>query len=280
MGNQDAIHWQPGDGPADPTILAISDGHGSAICFRSSTGAELAAISAIRVLTQFTESFTDQSPPQPSLVKRMAEEQLPKSLIIEWRGLVLADCSNHAFTSRELSTVDSHAGAGSAEKLESDPPLAYGATLLVVCITKTYLVCAQLGDGRIVAFSEHGYATQMIPPDERNFAEETTSLCKKEAWQDVQTAFQPVSEASPNLILACTDGYYNSFKEDQGFLKVGGDILQILRSKGLEYVQYNLRQWLVQASRIGSGDDVTVGLLIREPDRYSRRPFFRRLLSP
>jgi hypothetical protein len=65
------------------------------------------------------------------------------------------------------------------------------------------------------------------------------------------------------LILVATDGYANSFVNDAAFLRVGSDILDILRRDGAQVVQDSLGDWLREASDAGSGDDITVGLLYR-----------------
>ena len=59
------------------------------------------------------------------------------------------------------------------------------------------------------------------------------------------------------LVLLATDGYANSFREDRGFLKVGTDLLGMLRSDGLDHVKANLGDWLRETSEGGSGDDIT-----------------------
>ena len=62
----------------------------------------------------------------------------------------------------------------------------------------------------------------------------------------------------PALVLLSTDGYANSFRDDGGFLQIGGDVLQILREDGIEGVERNLTSWLSEASELGSGDDITL----------------------
>jgi hypothetical protein len=42
--------------------------------------------------------------------------------------------------------------------------------------------------------------------------------------------FQVLVETPPALILLATDGYANSFPDEAGFLKVGSDLLGMIRS--------------------------------------------------
>jgi hypothetical protein len=56
-------------------------------------------------------------------------------------------------------------------------------------------------------------------------------------------------------------GYANSF-EDADFLKTGSDYLDLIRTHGIEHVNGHLEQWLSETTAKGSGDDITVGILI------------------
>lgn len=59
-----------------------------------------------------------------------------------------------------------------------------------------------------------------------------------------------------------TDGYANSFRNDDDFRKVGPDLLELVRSEGIDRLEASLAGWLEEASEVGSGDDVTVGIAI------------------
>ena len=60
-----------------------------------------------------------------------------------------------------------------------------------------------------------------------------------------------------------TDGYANSFGEDRDFLKVGSDLLSMIREDGPDPIEQELEGWLAETSRDGSGDDITLGLVFR-----------------
>lgn len=55
----------------------------------------------------------------------------------------------------------------------------------------------------------------------------------------------------------------NSFSDSAGFLKVGSDLLEMLRADGFDSINASLRGWLEEATRSGSGDDCTLGLICR-----------------
>ena len=100
-----------------------------------------------------------------------------------------------------------------------------------------------------------------MPKDERLIANETTSLCSDQAWNEVRVKFQALAGAPPALILAATDGYANSYRDEASFQQVARDLWEMIRDEGIEPVQSNLKHWLNEASQQGSGDDITVGIL-------------------
>jgi hypothetical protein len=70
--------------------------------------------------------------------------------------------------------------------------------------------------------------------------------------------------------LLSTDGYLNSFSSEAGFFQAGTDILNMLAAEnGHDAVNENLKSWLEEATRMGSGDDCTVGVIYR-PDSLKK----------
>ncbi len=262
LPNQDAIRWLPESGTGRPLILAVSDGHGSAKCFRSDVGARLAVETATGVIQEFLDSLPD--PLNLSAIKRWAAENLPREIARRWRDRVADHVSASPLTSAELDRLEAQKDIRKRRQVGLEPILAYGATLLAVVVAESFILYLQLGDGDILVVSEAGEVSKApLPTDERLFANETTSLCLRDAWREFRSHFQVISASSPALILVSTDGYGNSFRDDVGFLQVGADILAMIRADGLDAVSASLETWLTQASQEGSGDDVTLGILCR-----------------
>jgi hypothetical protein len=149
----------------------------------------------------------------------------------------------------------------------ANPPVAYGATLLCVLAAETEILYLQLGDGDILAVDQNGRATRPVPEDTRLIANQTTSLCQTSAAQDFRAKhFRSSEGAPPVLILVSSDGYSNSFQSDEDFLRLGPDYLELLRTYGPEKVEAQLDKILPEASRKGSGDDITLGFIRRMND--------------
>jgi serine/threonine protein phosphatase PrpC len=274
LPNQDAIQWSPERGDALPLILSVSDGHGSARYFRSDVGSRLAVDTAVEVIKEFLDGQADIN--NLSIIKRTAEEKLTQALAHRWREAVSSDIEARAFTPDEMGLLKSKAASAqtstagedkdspvSAEDTAAFGYLAYGATLLCVVVTADYILYLQLGDGDILTVTEKGEVTKPLAADARLFANETTSLCSRDGWRDFRVGFQVMSGEPPALILLSTDGYANSFRDEAGFLKVGSDLLDMIRTDGLESISDNLEIWLAEASQAGSGDDITLGLICR-----------------
>ena len=255
LPNQDAIDWT--DEVPGAQVLAVADGHGSARCFRSHIGARLAVEAAVALLPRLVPGHP--AGPDEADLRRAAGE-----LVDRWRAAVAAHLEQAPFTAAELATWAEKAGKGAARGVEDRPSLVYGATLLAAVLAGGWAAYLQLGDGDVLAISARGEVWRPLPPDPRLFAGETTSLCSPDARQSFRYGIQRLDAAgAPALVLLSTDGYANSFRDDAGFLRVGADLLALIREHGLEAIGQNLSDWLEESSLLGSGDDVTVGLACR-----------------
>ena len=122
----------------------------------------------------------------------------------------------------------------------------------------------QVGDGDILAVDMNGVVSRPLPPDPKSVGNSTASLARSSALHDTRVRRLDLGGSGPVLILAATDGYGNSFEEDAGFLQVGSDLLRMIRSEGLATVTRELEGWLEEVSELGSGDDVTLAMLVAE----------------
>jgi len=263
LSNQDHVGWRE---VGESTILCLSDGHGSARYFRSDLGSALAVEAGLAVLEKFlkeAEGLSERTNRWP-LIEKEIEEKLPRDIVKDWRERTSRHLAVNTFTAEELERVKELEGEGALKKAEADGITAYGATFLAVVLTPEFIFCLQNGDGDILVVDEDRVARWILPADQRLIANETTSLCERDAWKDFRTSFQRLAQLAPPLILAATDGYINSFSSVEGFQQVGSDILDMARAEGFDYVDKHLEQWLEESSERGSGDDISAGLLYRD----------------
>lgn len=235
-------------------IIALSDGHGSSSCPYSDEGAKAAVDTAVSV---FSSIFSKEDPLQT--ISANKDIWLPKQIEQHWKNAV-----------RDIHKLKER------DEEPDFPYELYGATLLVLVVTDTFTCALQLGDGDILSIEpvsdseieDNDNNTQnlriswVIPPDD-NLGPETNSLCQDDCWKHMQTKIIALdSENKGAMFLLSTDGYANSFYNDDGFKKAGADFYNLLNEQGLTYIEDNLEGWLMESSAQGSGDDITMALVL------------------
>lgn len=272
LENQDAAFGHISESETGTVIsAAVADGHGSPKSFRSSVGSH----KAVEVAREAIQSFVAQSGPEQSLslVKDAATRTLPLTIVRRWREAVAADLETNPVILAEWERLEREAGSDVREKLErqmadgdSERLVIYGSTLLAALLTETFSLYLQLGDGEILILrdGEPKAVSPITESDPDLVANETTSLCSKDAQWRFRTEFSVRSGAAPpRLVLLTTDGYPNSFQSQDGFRQVASDLVAMFENEGAEAVGKNLPQWLEESSAQGSGDDMSVVLIYR-----------------
>lgn len=258
--NQDAVHAQ--NGPLGSMLLAVSDGHGGAHSFRSDRGSRLAVECATRLLAQLLLKLGPEAP--LSCLRHQMRHAWPHQVVNGWRQAVRADVLAHPFTQLDFAPFP--------DPMPATPPkgewpysayLAYGATLLVAALTRDYVICAQLGDGDILTVTNSGDVRRPLARHHDFYQEQSASLCTHGAAHEFQVAVLPLRSTRPALVMLSSDGYANCFGNDDGFFKVGSDLLNYARTNGNHFLAEHIGAWLHDSSRDGSGDDITVALGLR-----------------
>lgn len=268
LPNQDAIYCEAIELESIPLlIMAISDGHGGDTYFRSDIGAQHAVQITAKTVRTFSQALLVNRAEFPVLSQEL-RNQLPRMLVERWRSSVTTHLQANPFTQFEwerLFAREHGNGELSQQRVESDPIIAYGATLLLTLVTKTFALYFQLGDGDILCVDFNGKTTCPLPLDDRLIANKTISLCTPYAWKESRVrVISYEEEPPPTIILASTDGYANSYATEEDFLKIGSDYLQFIRHGGFERVIEQLPGILRETSRRGSGDDITLGIIYLE----------------
>jgi hypothetical protein len=148
--------------------------------------------------------------------------------------------------------------------VEEDPAIAYGTTLVAVSVSRDRALCFQIGDGDILFVRPDGSVTQPFGNDGCSAANETPSLALPDAQKEALTGYVHMGEHDPALILLATDGYEGPFPGSRDdCLKIGPDYLGMIIDNGIENVAAALESILAETSRLGSGDDITLGILSR-----------------
>jgi hypothetical protein len=259
LPNQDAIGWWPDSREGLPIMLAIADGHGSAL--RADLGAQLAVQTVLNVFQELVARL----PPSPDLTacKREAEERLPIEIERDWKKAVERHLAEVPLLPEEFDALEALEGPAAKKRLEQDPQKAYGTTLVSVLVTDRFVLCLQIGDGDLLVVTEDGEVMRPIPDNPLHFANETTSMCMPDSWKDIQVAFQALSHAPPVLFFLATDGYKNAHRSPEGFFRTAREFAVALQKSGPAEVEGYLPELLSDASQRGSGDDISLGLAWR-----------------
>jgi hypothetical protein len=259
IANQDAIGWVENADSASGVLLAVADGHGSAKCFRSEYGSRFAVDIALQLTTGI-----DASEPRASASGMWdTGEGLAPELVRRWRQMVQDHLCENPIPASALLNLERKLGKAARRSVESDPVLAYGSTLLVTGVSESIVFHLQLGDGDILTVSDDAEVSRPWPRAEGPLGDETASLATRDAAGEMRLHVTRAPASMPALILLSTDGYANSFREDGGFLAVGRDLWRTIHTEGIAPIRENLECWLREASDLGSGDDITLGILWR-----------------
>ena len=218
----------------------MADGHGSKACPFSAEGAEI----AVKVSVGLLRSIQDTKDAQFTLVANK-DDRIPKQLEIMWKEEVR---KRHAQMGREEACDDLTLFT------------LYGTTLNVVAAASDFVFFIKIGDGDVLMVSEDG--ARHVLEQEEKVGEDTESLCLDESWKFVRTHIMQVKNDRPLMILVSTDGYSNSFADKSGFIKAGEDFFRLCMEEGLEYVESSLQDWLRASSDKGSGDDISLALIV------------------
>lgn len=237
---------------ADGIVVAVADGHGHDRHFRSAAGSELAARTACAVVEGLTAE-AGQQPWRPELAAAL-RDRLPEAIVAAWRDAVAHDIAAHPYTAAELFALE-HAGDG--------PDIPYGSTLLVALIAGHWLVCAQIGDGDLVAVQPDGGAWSPVSGDDLLDGYRTTSLCQPGAVSAFRTAAHDLRAVPLLALLLSTDGYGNAQADEPWQPVVARDLAELAARHDHGWFAGQLPAWAERcASAAGSADDTTIALLL------------------
>lgn len=234
----------------EQVIVTVADGHGSKKCFRSNIGSKFAVEVLLRIFGKHLSGNTFDD--LQSGFSGMSQD-LAKTIHRQWLEKVKKHHTSNPFTPEE-ELVD--------QKVLNNPIISYGTTLLGALVTNSYIVYLQLGDGDILVVND-GIVMRPIPKDENMIANETYSLCDAEAYAYFKFHYQPIIGQLPDLILLSTDGYSNSFPNENEFQKTALDYNNLFKVEGLDFIRENIVGWLTETTVNGSGDDLTTILVFK-----------------
>lgn len=235
----------------DVVILSAADGHGSSSCPFSKTGSVIATNVFCKVMSDLLNNFKDDMDFLSTYLNREGEVKVAQAIDAEWKRRVW---KAHTDNKREKPlTADGEIDKAAVYK-------QYGTTLLGLMITPKFIFAFQLGDGDILFVNEE--QVQPVIEGDKILGTETHSLSKEDAWKKAISLIRmrEVTEEIPYYFLLSTDGFANSFRTQDEFYKTCRAYYSIIRENGFDVISANLKDWLIETSELGCGDDITVVL--------------------
>lgn len=256
------------------TIAIVCDGHGGERYFRSDVGARLCAEvtrqcvetfvkdidSSLFVGKPFTQRGVDLSIENVSSTDK-ALRQLLSSIIYNWEKQITEHAATTSITEWERSHVaekylDGFLAGNALEK-------TYGCTLMCYVRTVSYWLAFHIGDGKCMAFNEGDSWCEPIPWDERCFLNKTTSICDSDAINEFRYCFCG-DGTFPFVIFLGSDGIDDSFGETENMVNFYVQLAKMLAKEGYDTTLASLQETLLQLSKIGSKDDMSIACVYDE----------------
>ena len=241
------------------SIVVISDGHGDKNCFRSDKGAKYACEIAIRLCRQF-QSITNHIDNIDHCDFESLVVSLESDIAEAWKNQVLSDADAHPFSDDEISIASEQAQGvyRSGQRLEK----AYGCTLVLSMSTANYWLSIQIGDGKSIAAYKDGVFVEPVPADENCLGNRSTSLCNSNAKKSFRHYY---SKVQPIAAFVSSDGVEESF-DQAGLYNFFFSLAYWLKEEGFDTAKAKIDNLLPQISEGGSGDDVSVAIMVSAVD--------------
>lgn len=230
-------------------IMAVADGHGSKNCPYSKTGSSIAVNTFCKIMSEYIASFSDSPEYLLTFLNREGDTKVAQEIDSEWKRRVE---KVHRNNKRDIPINEN----GEQDKLFVYSQ--YGTTLLGLVLAKDFLFAFQIGDGDILFVSEDGVAP--VINGDKILGVETHSLSKNNAWKKAITVARKMDfeEKKLSMFLMSTDGFANSYKNENEFHKTCTEYLAMINQHGVKTINDNLKNWLSETSSLGCGDDITV----------------------
>ncbi|MCD4524544.1 PP2C family serine/threonine-protein phosphatase [Nocardioides sp. cx-173] len=229
------------------SIMAVADGHGHHLHFRSDVGSRL----AVRIVVDLLADALPRLTAVPAAEGVLAE--VGTALVERWTAAVLDHLAAHPVDAESVGLVD---------RARLTQP--YGTTLLAMVATGDVLGILQIGDGDAVVVTTDGVAARPLPEDPALDGTRTTSLCQPDPLDALRLAVLDAQGEDIALGYLCTDGFSAARVDTDGWWRqTGAELVAYVRDRGLAWVEDRLPGWLEEPARVG-GDDTTLALLVRE----------------
>lgn len=230
-------------------VLSVADDHGSKSCPFSKNGSEIAVNVFCDKMSGIYSDYQSDPERFPSYLNHEGSLKFAQDVEREWKASVLG---THRAMKREIPlTADGQEDSNAVYRM-------YGTTLLGLMIAPAFVFAFQIGDGDITYVDGEG--AQPVVTGDKLLGVESHSLCSADAWKKAVSSvhLRNWDQVLPCVFMLSTDGFSNSFVNDEEFEKTCNQYFGMLNEHGAAAVEENLESWLAETSRLGCGDDTTL----------------------
>lgn len=228
-------------------VVSVADGHGSMKCIYSDKGACIATEVFVEVISELFEQTSDDRERLIHLFRQAGSSDLSKEISKRWEEEI-----------KQLYNDLLEQAKRNEEEIPEYTSELFGTTLLGLVVAYDFIFAVQIGDGDMV-FVDQSSVERIIEPM-KFLGTETFSMSNEKPWQYASSYFQRMEfvKKAPCMFMISTDGFANSFINDEEYLISCKDYFNTILEYGDKAVQDNLDEWLQQTSQEGCGDDITL----------------------
>lgn len=240
------------DSSDDFSVIVVSDGHGSDNFTRSDRGSRFACEVALEAVQSFVQDL-NLANLDNDFLRDDVVTQLCKYILLRWNARVDADAAADPFTEAEVEKVSDKYRTRylKGEQMEH----AYGATLILVILTRDFCLAIRNGDGQCVTVDRTGGFATPIPWNENCEFNVTTSLCDHEAIENFRFFY---TTQLPAAVFIGSDGVDDSYASVEELYNLYRNICLKALNDGVETVEGYVGALLPELTRRGSADDVSI----------------------
>lgn len=259
-------------------ICVVADGHGSDNYPRTDRGSQFAVDAAIEQIKAFVQKIYNPDPEDPEISEKESNElidrllhtkinethllqYLSRNILMKWREFVEKDVDENPFREAEMVNVsEKYKKRYMPEDVsERRAEKAYGSTLIAYAVTEKFSFGIQIGDGKCVVIDQDGTVSEPIPWDENCQMNVTTSICDSDASDEFRFFVTP---EKPSAVFCGSDGIDDSYANEEEMYALYRSILKIFVEHGIEVGKSEIKEYLPVLTKKGSGDDVSVALIM------------------
>lgn len=259
-------------------ICVVADGHGSDNYPRTDRGSQYAVDAAIEQIKAFVQKIYNPDPENPEKSEKESNELIEKllytkfdethllrylsrNILMKWREFVEKNVEENPFQEAEMTNVsDKYKKKYMPEDVsERRVEKAYGCTLIAYVVTEKFSFGIQIGDGKCVVIDKNGTFLEPIPWDENCQMNVTTSICDSDAADEFRFF---VTEEKPSAVFCGSDGIDDSYANVEEMNALYRSIIKIFVEYGRDVGKAEIREYLPVLTKRGSGDDVSIALIM------------------